>query len=341
MGAVFGRVAQLPREEGDRLVLAEVFARLDAQAALPALTSNMTHWAPDIVIRETCEFGAMVAAERAGIPQVHVAIGMGLRGGALVDMLTHPLAELSELAGLPGGRGVELLTSTATFTSVPEMLDRADDEPASPAPYSSGPEPRTWRFRDVHELGAGRLPTSWGKRDDPLVYVTFGSVTATVGPFGGIYAPTLTALAGQQVRVLMTTGDGLDPSSLEPIPANARVERWWPQADVMPLSAVMVGHGGFGTTMTALGAGVPQVVMPLFALDQFVNASRVAAAGAGVQLLGGPSAIDQLPAAVDQLLHDPSYRKGAQAVAAEIAALPDVAGSPEVLQGLVRSRPGH
>lgn len=335
MGAVFDRVAQLPREEGEGMVLAEVFARLDAQTALPTLTAMMADWAPDIVVRETCEFGAMVAADCAGIPQVHVAIGMGPLAAGLVDMLRQSLAELCELAGLPGARGVELLTSTATFTSVPELLDRADYEFGSQSRRASGREGRTWRFRDVDDVGSGRLPTNWGKRDGPLVYVTFGSVAATVGRFSDIYPATLSALADLPVRVLMTTGNGLDPASLEPIPGNARVERWWPQTDVMPLCAVMVGHGGFGTTMMALGAGVPQVVVPLFAFDQFVHASRVAAVGAGIQLLGGTSVGDQLSAAVDQVLHDPSYAKGAQAAAAQIAALPDVATSPEVLKELV------
>ena len=82
----------------------------------------------------------------------------------------------------------------------------------------------------------------------------------------------------------MTTGSGLDLDSLGPIPANARVERWWPQADVMPAASAMVGHGGFGTTMMALAAGVPQVVVPLFAGDQHVHAAQVASVGAGLSL---------------------------------------------------------
>jgi hypothetical protein len=56
------------------------------------------------------------------------------------------------------------------------------------------------------------------------------------------------------MRVLLTTGRGIDPASLGPIPANIHVEQWWPQADVMPHTAAVVGHGGFGTTMMTLGA---------------------------------------------------------------------------------------
>ena len=49
----------------------------------------------------------------------------------------------------------------------------------------------------------------------------------------------------------------------------------------MPHAAAVVGHGGFGTTMMALAAGVPQVVVPLFAFDQTINAERVAASAPG------------------------------------------------------------
>lgn len=334
MGAVFGRVSRLPREEGDATVLREVFARLDAQAALPTLTTLMTDWAPDVVLRETCEFASMVAADRAGVPQVHVAIGMGFLTGGFVEQLAEPLGELAGLAGLPAARGAELLSASPTFTSVPERLDRADPEQAGGSAVPSPSAPRVWRFRDGTHTGDGRLPASWGRPDDPLVYATFGSVTATVGPFGSVYPATLRALAERPVRVLMTTGDGLDPASLEPVPANTRVERWWPQREVMPVAAAMVGHGGFGTTMTALAAGVPQVVIPLFAFDQFVNAARVAEVGAGIQLRGGPAALEELPAALQQLLDDPSYGAGARAVAAEIAELPDVATSPALLETL-------
>ena len=58
------------------MVIADVFGRLDAQAALPALITIMADWRPDLVVREPCEFGSLVAAEHAGIPQAQVAIGM-------------------------------------------------------------------------------------------------------------------------------------------------------------------------------------------------------------------------------------------------------------------------
>ena len=66
LGEVFGRVGNLPFEEADRVVVAEVFGRLDAEAALPALGKIITDWRPDVVVRETCEFASLVAADLAG-----------------------------------------------------------------------------------------------------------------------------------------------------------------------------------------------------------------------------------------------------------------------------------
>ena len=335
MRRVYDRLPYLPRTEANRLVIAEIFARLDAQAALPGLIDILASWRPDIVVREPCEFASLVAADSAGIAQVQVAIGMFRFGSGFAAVVAEPLAELSSLAGLPADRGATLAVVSPTFTSVPAILDAPDLDLDNAAPSGSeaglGP---IWRFRGRVEGGNGRLPGRWGNHDHPLVYVTYGSVTGGMAHLSDLYQATLHALADLPVRVLFTTGRGADRSMVEPVPPNAWVEQWWPQADVMPLAAAMIGHGGFGTTMAGLVAGVPQVVVPLFAFDQFVNAKQVAAVTAGVQVLGGLAGLSQLPAAVSAVLDDPEIAAGADAVAAEIAALPELAHCVPILEEL-------
>ena len=102
----------------------------------------------------------------------------------------------------------------------------------------------------------------------------------------------------------------------------------------MAEAAVVVGHGGFGTTMAALRGGVPQVVLPLFALDQFLNAERIEAVGAGAQVLGGLAAVAEIPAALRHVLQHPDAVEGAGRIAAAMAALPDIAESVGVLEDL-------
>jgi len=116
------------------------------------------------------------------------------------------------------------------------------------------------------------------------------------------------------------------------LPANVHVERYWPQHAVLPHTAAMVGHGGFGTTMAGLARAVPMVVVPLFALDQHYNARAVARAGAGIALTEGPAAIGELGPALERVLADHTYVVGARTVAADIARLPDATRSVPLLE---------
>lgn len=314
MGAVFSRLPHLPREEANQVVLSDVFGRLDAQAALPGVTEVIARWRPHVVVRETCEFGSLAAAEKAGVPHVEVAIGLSGAVAMARPAVATALDELDALAGLTTGTLSASWARSPVLTSVPVELD----DLAS----ATGP---VHRFRAEVAPGGQRraagLPP-WGDPDQPLVYVTFGSVTGGLPPFAGLFPAVLGVLAGEPVRALLTTGHGVDPATLAPVPPNVHVERWWPQDDVLLVADAVVGHGGFGTTMAALGAGLPQVVMPLFASDQFVNAERVAATGAGVCLDGGLAAVPVLAGAVREVLEEPGYREAAQRVAAAMAALP-------------------
>jgi UDP:flavonoid glycosyltransferase YjiC (YdhE family) len=325
MRDVFRRVEELPRTERSRVVLGEIFAGLDAQAALPSLTRIMVDWPPDLVVHEPFEFASLVAAEAVGIPQLQVAIGMAQLGLGVVDIIEKPLADLSRMAGLPAARGQALVLDATTLTSVPPSLDAGNLRVGGPsAETAAGNNGRVWRFRHGSPVGNGPLPDAWGDPDQPLIYVSYGSVTAAMRPLVPLYGATLRVLADFPVRVLLTTGRGLDPETLGDLPTNTRVAEWWPQADVMREATAVVGHGGFGTTMAAVTAGLPQIVIPLFAFDQGVNADRVAAVHAGITLSGGLQAVAALPDALRQLLDDPAFRVSAEAIAAEIAALPDV-----------------
>jgi UDP:flavonoid glycosyltransferase YjiC (YdhE family) len=326
LGPIFGGLSELSREEANRTVIGEVFGRLDARAALPGVTEIMADWLPDVVVREFSEFGSLVAAAKAGVPQVEVATGLAATVANALPLVAAPLAELDAIAGLPDGTSYQTLASGPVLSCIPAELD---------SPGETGGV-RVKRYRDGSlTAGQGSPPSPWGNPDHPLIYVTFGSVAGGLAPFAGVYRSVLDALGDEPIRVLMTTGSGLEPASLAPLPANARVEKWWPQAGVMPYTDVVVGHGGFGTTMTALAGGVPQVLMPLFAFDQFVNAERVAAIGAGVFLDGGPDVTLLAPVLAD-LLRNPAYEEKARGVAAAMADLPDVASSVSFLEELAR-----
>jgi MGT family glycosyltransferase len=155
------------------------------------------------------------------------------------------------------------------------------------------------------------------------VYVTFGSVAGSFPQALPVYGVALKAVADLPVRVLLTVGRELDLDALPPPPDNVRIERWVAQQDVLGHAAAAVVHGGSGSTLGALAAGVPLAVVPLFA-DQPQNARRVAEVGAGVAVEPNrddvEATVGPLREAICTVLDDPSYGERARALADELRA---------------------
>jgi UDP:flavonoid glycosyltransferase YjiC (YdhE family) len=309
-GALFASLpADLGSDEANRRVISELFAGLDAEAALPGVLEACDAWRPDAVLSESCEFAGGLAAERAGIPGVRVGISRPSVEAQFLGQLGPALGPHRERLGLPADPDAERVLGAPYFTLSPPSLD----EPGAAV------APGTRRFREADGAAAVPLPDWWSGSGAPLVYLTLGTVAPAMGFFPGVYRAAIDALAPLGVRVLVTTGRDADPAALGSLPANVHVERWVAQAAVTPHAAAMVCHGGFGTVRAGLAAGLPLAVMPLFA-DQPYNAARVQALGAGLAV-DGP---DALAGAVRSLLEDPAYAARAAAVAEETRALAPV-----------------
>ena len=125
------------------------------------------------------------------------------------------------------------------------------------------------------------------------------------------------ALGRLPVRGLVTTGPAVNPAAIR-APANVSVRRWVRHADVLPYCSAVLTHGGHGTVMKALAAGVPLVVAPL-GRDQPDNAARVVHAGAGLWV-SKKAGVPALRDAIARTLDEPRYRAAAESMAATLAA---------------------
>lgn len=318
--AVMQSLPGLPDEAArNATVVREVFGRIDTTAALPGMEALVASWRPDVVVRESCEFSSFLVAEAGGVPHVQVAIGLARFDGFVLEHAAPALVALGAdpgLAALAGAPRLSLLP--------PSFEDPDDAGPGWPRFRDPGTDPTP---------DPDPLPEWWDGAGGPFVYVTFGTVAAGIGLYPDFYRAAVDVLAGLPVRALVTVGRGADPAELGPTPPNVHVERWYPQPQALAHAEAMVGHGGFGTTLGGLAAGVPQVVVPLFA-DQPDNAARVAAVGAGVALAGGTRALGLLGDALPAVLEDGRYRQGAARLASEIAALPPVDDAVRLLADL-------
>jgi UDP:flavonoid glycosyltransferase YjiC (YdhE family) len=294
------------RHEANAWVGAEILGRLRPAAALPRLAEAVATWRPDVVVRESVEFAAAVAAERHDVPHARVALWPGAMEAFALDVAAGPVDELRRAHDLPGDPDARRLRESPFLTLFPASLE----DHARPAP------PWARRFRDP---AWDRFAEADGDDARPLLYVTFGNHAAGDPASARVYAEALRAVEDFDGDVLLTLGRDGDPAAFGAPPPHVRVERWVDQTEVLGRATAVVCHGGGGSTMGALAAGVPLVAVPLFAEDQHVNAARVVAAGAGVAV--GPGA-EAIRAALATILRDPSYRAAARALAAEIAAHP-------------------
>jgi UDP:flavonoid glycosyltransferase YjiC (YdhE family) len=329
LGATWARVPELPPEEANEVVIGEIFGRLNTTAGLPRLRAACEEWRPDAVLRDPNEYGSALAAELHDTPHGRVAIGLASSEELALGIAAGAIDAIRQAEGLPPDPGADVLRRSPYLSVFPQTLDE-------------GAQPDTRRFHDpAWDQPSGELPDWWpGREDDPLVYVTFGSVAGSFAQALPVYDAAMRAVAELPVRVLLTVGRDLDLDALPDLPDNLRVERWVPQQNVLGHAAAAVVHGGSGSTLGAIAAGVPLVVVPLFA-DQPQNARRVAEVGAGVAVEpnreDADATIRLLRDAIRTVLDEPSYGQRARALADELRAEAPVDEVVPLFEGFARS----
>jgi len=315
---------EVPEGERGSFVMGKIFAGACVRAALPALLEHVETRKPDVIVREAQEYAALLVGERTGVPSVRVGISLEAPLLNLHDVVPA-LGEHRKNLGLAVDAAGEALARERIVTQFP------------PSFWPDPAAQRLFRFRAASPVDDAPLPkavpSAWSGSERPLVYATLGTVAGTMNELTSAYRLVLDALGSVPVHALLTTGEALDPASLGPIPDNVHVERFVPQAELLGHVRAVVCHGGSGTVLGTLAAGVPMVVVPLFA-DQPTNAKEVAKVGAGLSVPYAGATAEAIAQALTRVLREPSFTERARAVAAEIAALPPVSAVPTWLEAL-------
>jgi UDP:flavonoid glycosyltransferase YjiC (YdhE family) len=301
----------MPVTERRGLLFPRMFGTIEAPAKLPALREIVRTWRPDLLIHESADLAAPIAAAEADVPSANHSFGLLVP----LDILARAAMETERLwddVGLPpepfGGafRGVyvDIAPPSLQSETVPKGVRI---ERLRPMPVQSSEPTLEW----IEELP-----------DRPTVYATLGTVFNELP----VFRVLLDALAEVECNVIATIGRNGDPAALEPIPANARVERYVPQSLLLPHCSAVVSHAGSGTLLASLAAGLPLLLVPQSA-DQFDNAAQAAGVGAALALMPDELTAEAARAATVSLLEEEPYRHRARRVAEEISAMP----SPEEL----------
>jgi UDP:flavonoid glycosyltransferase YjiC (YdhE family) len=308
--------------EKDMREVGDGFGRRIARERAAAIAPLCEEWRPDLLVCEELDFGAMLIAERLGIPAATVLISAT---GSFVrpESVAGPLNEVRAEFGLAPDSELAMPSRLLLVSPFPPSLR----DPAFPPPVT------------VHAV---RLFTGGPGRDHPRrVYVTLGTVYNVES--GDLFPRLLTGLHDLPMEILITVGPDLDPAEFGRQPAHIRIERYLPQADVLPDCDLVVSHGGSGSILGALTHGLPMVLLPLGA-DQPLNAARCEALGLAQVLDPLAARPWELHEAVLGVLADQTYRDSAESLRDEIGALPGPAHAVSLLEsvaaGTARGRAG-
>jgi UDP:flavonoid glycosyltransferase YjiC (YdhE family) len=312
LGAMVRRPRLMRRElagKGGTDVVGHLFAPLTERMAQRSV-ALADDWRPDLVLHEGLAPVGALAAARCRVPSVLVD-SLLFDGRNLFSAVTR------HLGGLVARYGVDAL---------PEPVDAVVT-----APRSVVGERRGRPMRYVPATGHGEVPerlTRAGRR--PVILVSRSTV-ADPRP-DRMMSRVVAAAAGADIDVVLVRPDR--SVARRPLPANVTTADWLPFADVLPHVAGIIHHGGAGTLMAALAAGVPQLVVP-GAGDRTVHARLVAARGAGLAVPAPEITAETL----ERLVTDPELVAAAGDVATEIAAMPAPGDLVEPLLDGVRSAP--
>jgi UDP:flavonoid glycosyltransferase YjiC (YdhE family) len=304
--------------EGRDLIVG--FGQRVARSRAPDLLSTFVSWRPDVVVWEETDPAAAIIAERLGLPHAAVPVlAFGLMGAPFARGY-NPVREEYGLEPDPSGG---MLSRYLVLSPFPDALR----DPRHPAPPTS----HGIRILDVDRSSRAAVSRpDWTSAIEgaPSIYFTLGTVFNHES--GDLFARVLAGLRELPVNLLVTVGREIDPATLGPQAAHVRIERFVPQAEILPHVDLVVSHGGSGSVLGALAHGRPMVVLPMGA-DQPLNAARITALGVGRSLDAIAATPDDVRAAAASVLADATYRESAGRVADEIAAL----SSPDVAVGLL------
>jgi len=272
--------------------LGDLLAAFADRAAGRDVVAALAERPADVIVVDCYLFGVMAELGAAGHP--YVVFEHSLDGKFRRD-LRSPLALLLRLRGLRA----RALVEAGIGALVPTLATL--DADAHPSAVHTG-------------AVVDGIPA---RPSEPTVLLSLSTVRFP--RLLDTWQRVLDAVEGLPARVIATIGPAVDPAELR-IPGNVEVHPWLPHSELMPQVSLVVGHGGHGTTMTALAHDLPLLILPVDSkTDQPYIGRVVARSGAG-RTLGRRASARRIRAAIEDLLDDGPHRRVAAELGQQIRA---------------------
>jgi MGT family glycosyltransferase len=321
--------------------------------------AQIAAFAPDAMVVDYFLFGAVIAAQAAGLPVAAlvpniwalpvrgvppVAGGFPLakgplgraRDSALVAIVNRVFAK-----GLPSLNGTRAAYGLSPLPSFYDQVLSSDRILVLTSPtfdYAAPFVPANVRYVGPildEPVWAEPWTQAVTHTQQPLVLVGLSSTFQNQAP---LLQRTIDALATLPVQAVVTTGPAIDPAELT-ASGDVRVVRSAPHGQLIDHAAAVVTHCGHGTTLKSLAAGVPMVCIPM-GRDQDDTAARVVHHGAGVRL-SRTASVNAIRSAVARVLGRAEYRAAATKLATAIRHEDASSTLVSELEGVARRRTIH
>jgi UDP:flavonoid glycosyltransferase YjiC (YdhE family) len=275
-----------------------------AEATVDRLIEVARAWRADLVMHSGWEYAGPIAAAVCGIPSLFHS------GGLL------PVDDIDQAAHIALAPVRRRLRARPWASTAPFWID------VCPPGFARAPMPGGLPMSYLPYNGSAVLaPWLLERPERPRICVTLGNIPV-MGEHDYVVATVLKAFNDFDAEVIVAAADRLSVT-VDQYP-NARLERQLPLHQLLPTCQLSIHHGGAGSVMTSIVAGLPQLVLPQTCV-QYQHAQQVAAAEAGACLMPEQLDPDTIRDTALRLLTDPAPAEAVRALREELANRPSPA----------------
>jgi UDP:flavonoid glycosyltransferase YjiC (YdhE family) len=284
----------------------------------------MKNWRPDVIIRDPLEFGGYIAAEYYDLSHATITWAIYINPKALCPAA---LIDLRQRYALPDDPELNTLDRYLVFNFLPPVWKF----PMAPFPAV------TQRFcAPPFDVSSDDHLPDWisALPDRPTIYATLGT---TFNQSPATFQAILEALSTEDVNAIITVGRSMDPAQFQPLPDHIHIERYIPQTAILPHCDVVLFHGGYNSLHSALWHGLPLIITPLGAGDQYPTGLLCEKLGVGIMVKEQPPEPEAIRAALNTVIEQSAYRARAQQFQRDLKALPHLSEAVKRLETLART----
>ena len=284
----------------------------------------MENWRPHVIVRDPLEFGGYIAADTYRIPHATITWAVYINPK---DLCPEALSELRRRYRLPDDPELATLDRYLVLNFLPP----AWQFPMAPFP----PVTRRICAPPFDASGADHLP-DWisALPPRPTIYATLGT---TFNQSPATIQAILAAVSTAAVNAIITVGRSMDPAQFQPLPAHIHLEQYIPQTLLLPRCDAILFHGGYNSLHSALWHGLPMVITPLGAGDQYPTGLLCEKLGVGILVKEQPPVPAAIRAALNAVIAQPTYRAQSQQLQLDLKALPKLSVAVRCLEILART----